>query len=133
MPNTLFITYFCYNFFMYKIEFVELDSEAPFLKFIESLDAKEIAKVFASIDKFIELKNSNLPIKENLSKYLDNGIFEIRVSLPNKIIRNLYYYVSGQRVIITHGFIKKSQKTPKNEITKAENLRKKYNQRMFYD
>ncbi|MDO8453309.1 MAG: type II toxin-antitoxin system RelE/ParE family toxin [Sulfurimonas sp.] len=118
---------------MYKVEFVELDGEAPFLKFIKSLDEKEIAKVFASIDKFIELKNSNLAIKENLSKYLDNGIFEIRVSLPNKIVRNLYYYVSRERVIITHGFVKKSQKTPKNEITKAENLRKKYNERMFYD
>jgi len=99
---------------MYKIEFVELDSNVPFVK-------------------FLELKNRNLAIKENLSKYLDDGIYEIRVSLPNKIVRNLYYYVKGQKVIITHGFVKKSQKVPKSEINKAKDLRKKYNERMSYE
>jgi len=79
------------------------------------------------------LKNSNLPIGENLSKKLDDGIFEIRVSLPNKIVRNLYYYVSGQKVIITHGFVKKTQKTPSSQIVKAKELRKKYNERMSYE
>jgi phage-related protein len=118
---------------MYRVEFVELDNKVPFKEFICSLDKVEVAKVFASIDKFIDLKNNNLPIKENLSKKLDDGIFEIRVSLPNKIVRNLYYYVSGKKVIITHGFIKKSQKTPSKEIDKAKELRKQYNKRMSYE
>lgn len=118
---------------MYKVEFVELDNKAPFTEFIATLEKNEVAKVFASIDKFIDLKNNNLPVGENLSKKLDDGIFEIRVSLPNKIVRNLYYYVSGQKVIITHGFVKKSQKTPSSEITKAKELRKKYNERMSYE
>ena len=79
------------------------------------------------------MKNKNLPIKENLSKKLNDGIFEIRVSLPNKIVRNLYYYVSGEKIIITHGFIKKSQKTPSKEIEKAKELKKQYNERMSYE
>ncbi len=79
------------------------------------------------------MKNNKLPIKENLSKKLDDGIFEIRVSLPNKIVRNLYYYISGEKIIITHGFIKKSQKTPSKEIDKAKKLRKQYNERMSYE
>jgi len=118
---------------MYKVEFVEIDDNTPFVKFVKSLNTNEVAKVFASIDKFIELKNNNLPVKENLSKYLDDGIFEIRVNLPNKIVRNLYYYVSGKKIIITHGFVKKSQKTPKSEINKAKELRKNYNDRMSYE
>ena len=118
---------------MYKVEFVELDNKAPFVEFIAALEKNEVAKIFASIDKFIDLKNNSLPVGENLSKKLDDGIFEIRVSLPNKIVRNLYYYVSGQKVIITHGFVKKSQKTPSSEIAKAKELRKKYNERMSYD
>jgi len=118
---------------MYKIEFVELDTKKPFAEFIATLDKNEVAKVFASIDKFVELKNASLPVGENLSKKLDDGIFEIRVSLPNKIVRNLYYYVSGQKIIITHGFVKKSQKTPRSEIAKANDLRKKYNERMSYE
>ena len=118
---------------MYKVEFVELDNKVPFKKFIYSLDKREVAKIFVSIDKFIDLKNNKQPIKENLSKKLDDGIFEIRVSLPNKIVRNLYYYVSGEKIIITHGFIKKSQKTPAKEITKAKELRKQDNERMSYE
>ncbi|NOQ30640.1 MAG: type II toxin-antitoxin system RelE/ParE family toxin [Helicobacteraceae bacterium] len=118
---------------MYQIEFVELDDLVPFEKFVNSITINETAKVFASFDKFIDLKNNNLPVKENLSKSLDDGIFEIRVSLPNKIVRSLYYYVSGKKIIITHGFIKKSQKTPNAEITKAKELRKLYNKRKSYD
>ena len=57
---------------MYRVEFVELDNKVPFKEFICSLDKVEVAKVFASIDKFIDLKNNNLPIKENLSKKLDD-------------------------------------------------------------
>ena len=118
---------------MYKVEFVELNNKVPFKKFITGLQKKEVAKIFASIDKFVDLKNKNLPIKENLSKKVNDGIFEIRVSLPNKIVRNLYYYVSGEKIIITHGFIKKSQKTPSKEIEKAKELKKQYNERMSYE
>ena len=118
---------------MYKVEFVELENRAPFKEFISTFEKNEIAKIFASIDKFVELKNANLSVGENLSKKLDDGIFEIRVNLPNKIVRNLYYYVIGQKIVITHGFIKKSQKTPTSEIAKAKELRKQYNERMSYE
>ncbi|MCH8873736.1 type II toxin-antitoxin system RelE/ParE family toxin [candidate division KSB1 bacterium] len=47
-----------------------------------------------------------------------------------KIVRNLYFYESGAKIIITHGFIKKTQKTPRKEIEKAKNLRKKYQARL---
>jgi hypothetical protein len=43
------------------------------------------AKIFETINFFLELKNRNLPIKENLSKHLDDGIFELRISLRDKI------------------------------------------------
>lgn len=33
---------------------------------------------------------------------------------------------TGKLVVATHGFIKKTQKTPATEIAKAEQLRKKY-------
>lgn len=40
---------------MYTVEFVELDTKKPFAEFIATLEKNEVAKVFASIDKFIEL------------------------------------------------------------------------------
>ena len=70
----------------FKVEFVELENdEKPFLEFVLHLTIKERAKIFETINFFLELKNRNLPIKENLSKHLDDGIFELRISLRDKI------------------------------------------------
>ena len=43
----------------------------------------------------------------------------------DKIVRNLYFYESGAKIIITHGFIKKTQKTPRKEIEKAKKFKEK--------
>ena len=118
----------------YTIEYVELESgEKPFEEFILGLQARERAKVFETINYFIKLKSNDLPIKENISKHLEDGIFELRISLTDKIARSLYYYQKGAKIIITHGFIKKTQKTPRKEIEKAKELRKLYNLRNKYD
>ena len=118
----------------YEVEFVELENnKKPFEEFILSLSTDERAKVFETINYFLELKNNNLPIKESLSKHLEDGIFEIRTSLFKKIARTLYFYQRGAKIIITHGFIKKTQKTPKREITRAKELREKYNKRLEND
>jgi len=118
----------------YVVEYVELENgRKPFEEFALSLSIPERAKLFETINYFIELKNHNLPIKENLSKHLDHGIFELRTSLREKIARNLYFYEKGAKIVITHGFIKKSQKTPRKQIEKAKELRKIYNMRLKYD
>ena len=100
----------------YTVEYVELDNgEKPFQEFMLSLPVDERAKIFETINYFVELKNQNLPIKENLSKHLDDGIFELRTSLSEKIVRTLYFYQKGAKIILTHGFIKKTQRTPRKE------------------
>lgn len=48
---------------------------------VKELHGRKRARIFETINYFIELKNQNLPIKESLSKYLKNGIFELRTSL----------------------------------------------------
>lgn len=107
----------------FTYEFAKLDDRIPMIDFLESLSIKERAKIFAAIDKLIELKNHALQPKENLSKHLDDGIFELRVSFENRIARSLYFYESNRQIIFTHGFIKKEQKTPKGEIEKARTIR----------
>jgi len=78
---------------------------------------------FAYIEKLVELKNSGIQPKENLSKHLENGIFELRVSFENRISRSFYFYESEKQIIFTHGFVKKELKTPKSEIEKAKSIR----------
>jgi phage-related protein len=71
----------------------------------------------------IELKNAGLNPKDNLSKHLTDGIFEIRVSFENRIARALFFYQSDRKIIFSHGFVKKTQKTPASEIQRTMTIR----------
>ena len=111
----------------FTVEYVELSNgKSPFQDFIMSLPVVDQAKVFETINYFLDLKNDNLPIKESLSKHLEDGIFELRTSLSDTIVRTLYFYQKGAKIILTHGFMKKTQKTPRKEIERAKELRKIY-------
>jgi len=51
---------------------------------------------------------------------------EIRVSAGNGIFRIFCFFDKGDLIILLSGFQKKTQKTPKNEIERAEKLKKEY-------
>ncbi|HWR58218.1 MAG TPA: type II toxin-antitoxin system RelE/ParE family toxin [Thermodesulfovibrionales bacterium] len=108
----------------FTYDFAEINGRVPMIVFLESLPLKERAKIFAYIDKLLELRSNGIQPKENLSKHLGDGIFELRVSFENRISRSLYFYESKGLIIFTHGFVKKDQKTPKGEIEKAILIRK---------
>jgi phage-related protein len=55
-----------------------------------------------------------------------NGIWEIRVKVGSDIFRVFCFFDKGNLIILLNGFQKKTQKTTKNEIKKAEKLRTKY-------
>jgi phage-related protein len=65
-------------------------------------------------------------IREPYSKLLEDGIFEVRTQVGNNLARVLYFFYVGKRVIVTHGFIKKTQKTPLEEIKRAKRYRKEF-------
>jgi len=108
----------------FTFDFAEINGKVPMVEFLDGLSVKERAKVFAYIAKLVELRNSGIQPKENLSKYLEDGIFELRVNFENRISRSCYFYEAEKKIIVTHGFVKKQQKTPKHEIEKAKSIRK---------
>jgi phage-related protein len=55
-----------------------------------------------------------------------DGLFEIRVEYQSNIYRIFCCFDKGRLVVLFNGFQKKTQKTPKNEIEKAMNLKKEY-------
>ncbi len=67
-------------------------------------------------------------IPEIYLKHLKNtsGLYEIRVQVGNNIFRIFCFFDIDNIVVIGHGFQKKSQKTPKQQIEKAEQIRKEY-------
>lgn len=111
----------------FTVEFYETEKgEKPSLDFINTLEVKLRAKVFRDL-KLLEEKGNELrlPYSENLG----DGIFELRTIQGNNIVRNLYFFIVGKKIIITHGFKKKTQNPPPEEITKAKNYREDYKKR----
>lgn len=51
---------------------------------------------------------------------------KIRVQVGNNIFRVFCFFDEGNLVILLSGFQKKTQKTPKKEIQRAEQLRRDY-------
>lgn len=57
------------------------------------------------------------------------GIFELRAKVGTDISRVLYFFYYEGRIVLTHGFIKKTQRTPAAEIEKAKKYRRDYIER----
>ena len=112
----------------YEVEYYELDDGSrPAEEFILSQDNKMQAKIF-SVLTYLEAKGPEL--REPYSKPLGEGIFEIRAKQGSDITRVLYFFVIGQKVILTNGFVKKTQKTPPSEIARAKRYRADYHSRV---
>ena len=75
------------------------------------------------------LQDNGYELREPYSKYLSEGIFELRAKMSSNITRVLYFFYVDKRIILTNGFIKKTQKTPASEIEKAKKFRADYLQR----
>ena len=64
----------------------------------------------------LDLLEMNGPLlREPYSKPLENRIFELRIKQGSDITRVLYFFIIGKKAVLTNGFVKKSQKTPKTE------------------
>ena len=108
----------------YDIEFYDkVDGTEPAKDFILSLDTKMQAKVLRTVSL---LREAGPSLREPYSKSLSDGIFEIRTKFGSDITRVLYFFVIGKKIILTNGFIKKTQKTPPAEIELAKQYRADY-------
>ena len=64
------------------------------------------------------------PIGMPVCRPLGDGIYEVRTSLAqNRIARVLFYIDKKGRMVLLHGFIKKTQRTPGEDLQLARNNR----------
>jgi phage-related protein len=93
-------------------------------EFIAQLDLKTAKKIFYNIDLAEQTNDTKL------FKKLQNDIWEFRTKFAGLQIRLLAFWDKSDNkdtlVIATHGFIKKVDKVPANEIERAVRLREKY-------
>ena len=99
------------------------DGREPAKEFIDSLDIKMRAKMVRTIAL---LQKNGASLREPYSKPLEDGIFEVRAKVGTDISRVLYFFFVGHKIVLTNGFIKKTQKTPPAEIARAKAYRKAY-------
>ncbi|EFK11601.1 toxin-antitoxin system, toxin component, RelE family [delta proteobacterium NaphS2] len=60
------------------------------------------------------------PIGMPLVRKIDSRLWEVRSDLSNSRISRVFFTVSGHMMILLHGFIKKSAKTPLNDLRIAK-------------
>ncbi len=109
------------------IAYEKENGEIPVEEFINSLDIKMRAKVYGMLS--ILQDKGNL-LREPYSKHLEDGIFELRCKVGSNITRVLYFFYYEGKIILTNGFVKKSQKTPQGEIKLAKERRADFIERM---
>lgn len=112
---------------MFEISYYEDSAGSrPVEAFIDSLDVKMRAKALGRLELLEEYgPRLGMPF----SRHLDDGIFELRVVHGGNAVRLLYFFVSGKVVVLTHGFAKKTQKTPVRELERAKRAREEWRRR----
>lgn len=104
---------------MYDVEFYKDRKERCFtIEFLNELQTKIRAKVAKWIDK-LEQEGPDLP--RPYTDMVRGKIRELRVSFGSNKYRFLYFFF-GKRIIITHGFLKKTDRIPEGEIERAERI-----------
>ncbi len=100
------------------------DGKCYIEKFLDSLPAKTSQKVTWVLNLIEEL--DYVPDKFFKKLTGTDDIWECRIKVKSDIFRILCFFHKDKVVILTHGFQKKTQKTPREEIEKAEILKKDY-------
>ena len=107
-----------------EIVFYEKENgEIPVKDFLDSLDIKMRKKALGQI---VILESYGRTLREPYSKYIKDGIFELRIQFSSDISRIFYFFYVGDKIVLTNGFIKKTQKTPPKEIEKALKYKEDY-------
>lgn len=112
---------------MFDVEFYRLpNGKAPVEEFLDSLNVKMRNKALNSLVLLQEFGNT---LKEPHSKPIGDGIFELRIKFASDITRIFYFFYVGNKIVLTNGFIKKTQKTPPAEIELAKKYKEDYEAR----
>jgi len=92
-----------------------------FKNYFQDFFDKQSKKVKAKIVWTFDLVEDLQRVPEIYLKHIENTdrLYEIRVQLGSDIFRIFCFFDQGQLVVLANGFQKKTQKTPKEEISLA--------------
>lgn len=96
-------------------------------EFLDSINDKKLkAKIFRDIGL---LQTYGTGLKKPYASHVEDGIWELRTKQSTNISRILYFTFTKNKIILLNGFIKKTQKTPPEEIDRAKKYRDDHKRR----
>ena len=96
----------------------------PVREWLKSLPSDEDRKRIGEDIKTVEF---GWPVGMPVCRSVGGGIYEVRSSMDrNRIARVLFYFDKHGRMVLLHGFIKKTQKTPDEDLELARRNKKKH-------
>ena len=110
---------------MIRINFYRTENnKCPVEEFLDSLSSKQAQKVAWVLQLVEEL--DVVPVKYLKKLVNTDDLWEIRIQLGGNIFRLLGFFDGSTFLILTNGFAKKSQKTPRREIDLATRRKNEY-------
>jgi phage-related protein len=105
--------------------FVSENGKSPIKDFIDSLSPESKAKFIFIADLLTEY---GLNVREPYVKPITGTrkLFEIRIKDRQNIHRIFYFAFTGRRLVLLHGFTKKTDKAPQREIEIAESRMREF-------
>ena len=96
----------------------------PAREYIDSLEAKQAQKVSQVL---AAIQNCSGQVPPQYFRHLEGSrIYEVRVVFSGNIFRILSFFGEKDLLLLAHGFTKKTQRTPRREIERAEKRRRAY-------
>ncbi|MDR3304896.1 MAG: type II toxin-antitoxin system RelE/ParE family toxin [Clostridiales Family XIII bacterium] len=116
---------------MFDLEYYMLPSgEKPVETFLDGLDTKMRVKAFGSLEILAEYGNT---LREPYSKAISNGLFELRIKFAGDTTRIFYFFYVKNTIVLTNGFVKKTKKTPKQELELALKYKADYERKTRHE
>jgi phage-related protein len=112
---------------MWDVElYVMANGEEVVANFLDSLPRKHHAKAIWEID-LLSLKGTALT--QPYVSHIQGDLWELRIKFASDISRIFYFIPLQNKIVLLHGFLKKTNKTPPSEIEIAKNRMLDYKER----
>ncbi|MDL2293956.1 type II toxin-antitoxin system RelE/ParE family toxin [Ruminococcaceae bacterium OttesenSCG-928-D13] len=112
---------------MWYVDYYEKENgDVPVIEFLKGLTDKMQAKALRAID-LLEEKGTTL--KEPYVKSVEGPIWELRIKFASDITRIFYFAPCGNKFILLHGFVKKTDKIPPRVKALAKSYYEDYQRR----
>lgn len=106
-----------------------VEGKCPVQEFLDALPGKVAQKIVWVLSLLEDL--DRIPASYFKKLVGTEEIWECRINLGSNTYRIFCFFLENSVIVLTHGLVKKTQKTPKQEIERAEAYRSDFLSRRF--